>query len=170
MARVSEPGEGLVDTGRLGLEGLRQQLGAAMGRRGGGSGALRLAQASPAPTRGGHLPASSRSSSSGWSWGSGPETRGCSVTSEDTGRRCPEPRGHPAKPRRAWEATCLNTEMTPLLTGVSLVQRAPDDHPRSGLLRVLLNRNVPRTITQHIKRNRLCRGPLLSSACRPLGL
>ena len=43
LARVSELGEGLVDTGRLGLEGLRQQLGAAMGRRGGGSGALRLA-------------------------------------------------------------------------------------------------------------------------------
>ena len=104
-------------------------------------------RASPAPTQGGQLPVSSRSSSSGWSWGSGPETRGCSVTSEDTGRRCPEPRGHPAEPRRAWEATCLNTEMKPLLTGVSLVQGTPDDHPRSGLLRVLLNRNVPRTIT-----------------------
>lgn len=64
-----------------------------------------------------------------------------------------KPRGHPTEPTeapavplRAREATCLNTETKPLLTGVSFVQRAPDDHPRSGLLRVLLNQTVPRTI------------------------
>lgn len=162
LAGVSELGEGLVDTGCPGLEELRQQLGAAMGRRGGGSRAPRSARAGPAPTRGGQLPASSRSSSSGWSWGRGPETRGRSVTSEDTGCRCPEPRGHPAEPRRAREATCLSTEMKPLLTGAPLAQRAPDDHPRSGLLGALLNRNVPRTITHDgstHQGDQLCGGP-----------